>query len=257
MVEVLSLVNFNNKKRIEYLEQSFATFYKYKYDVRHVVIDGSDELGEQVEYYKKFNVEYHHQPKKTYARRLKNGLNLLKNDYFLFYPDDFAWIFHFPLEDAIAECRANKIKELKLTCRGMDWFSELNPKVVPWFQDNQVITGEKLKLAGNLYISNTITFFRDFHEQISLACNIINTDFLKGILKLVPDSAYSPGKVEKWAYLILAVRPYNVAYYKMWIPAFHFIDLDIEGHQWANKFKTSLRTENFSIYNSHFNGEKG
>ena len=91
MVEVLSLVNFDNQARVQYLERSFRSFYKYNNVTNHIVIDGSQKIGRQKEIYDELGITYFHQ--RTYfSERLKFGLQQLKNDYFVFLPDDYEWI---------------------------------------------------------------------------------------------------------------------------------------------------------------------
>lgn len=254
-IEVLSIVSFNNQERINYLERSFKRFHKYYPEVRHVVIDGSAHLSRQVEIYKELGVEYYHQ-QTPFSQRLKFGLGLLKNNYFVFLPDDFAWIFPFPLEQAIAECEKNNVDELKLACRGMPWFAQKDPVPVPWHVNGRLNTGEQLVRNGDLYISKR-GLRRSFAEQFSLACNIIRKDFIVPLAKKMPDTLTSPAKVEVWAYLRLYARlnRYVMAYFKMWIPAFHFIDLEVEGVRHANKATDMLIEENFEIYNVFFNCE--
>lgn len=252
-VEVLSIVSFNNPARIDYLERSFRVFHQYYPNVRHVVIDGSEILSRQVDIYSELGIEYHHQPT-PFSQRLKFGLSLLKNSYFVFLPDDFTWIFPFPLAEAIAECEKFHVDELKLTCRGMPWFAQEHPVPEPWHVNGKLNTGEQLLRQGDLYIS-TWGLRRSFSEQFSLACNIIRKEFVALLASGMPDTLVSPGKVEKWAYLRLYARlnRYVVAYYKMWIPAFHFIDLSLEGAEHANKAADMLIEKNFEIYNVFLN----
>lgn len=248
-IEVLSIVSFNNSARIDYLERSFRVFHSYYPDVRHVVIDGSDKLSRQVNIYNQLGIEFHHRPT-AFSERLKYGISLLRNDYFVFLPDDFTWIFQFPLEDAVEQSKKNGVDELKLTCRGMTWFSQENPEPVPWHANGKLRTGEQLVRQGKLYISKRgIT--RSFSEQFSLACNIIRKEFIVALAQKMPDTLLTPGKVEKWAYIRLYCRlnRYVVAYYKMWIPAFHFIDLNVEGLCNAEKASDMLLPSNFDIYN--------
>ena len=252
-IEVLSIVSFNNQARVAYLERSFRVFHHHYPNVRHVVIDGSTEIGSQQQIYSELGIEVHHRPT-PFSERLKFGINLLKDDYFVFLPDDFNWIFNFPLHKAIEECRHEKIDELKLTCRGMQWFARPNSQPEPWFAGNKVISGEQLIEKGDLFLSGR-TLFRAFNEQFSLACNLIQLDFISDLLRKMPDDLLSPGAVEKWAYIRLYLRlnKYSVAYYKMWIPAFHFIDLEVEGYAQAHKALDMLIDENFNSYNESFN----
>lgn len=252
-IEVLSIVSFNNPARIDYLKKSFRVFHSYYPDVRHVVIDGSDVLAAQVNTYNELGIEFYHRPT-PFSERLKYGLSLLKNDYFVFLPDDFTWIFHYPLEEAIAECKKHEVDELKLTCRGMPWFSQENPEPELWHVEGKLRTGEQLVRQGELYISKR-GIRRSFSEQFSLACNIIRKEFIAALTQRMPDTLLSPGGVEKWAYIRLYCRlnRYAVAYYKMWIPAFHFIDLNVEGVEHRIKALDMLTENNFEIYNATFN----
>jgi hypothetical protein len=249
--EVLSLVNFNNKKRATYLPESYGSFNAYKQDKRHILIDGSADLNPQINYYKANSIEYYHEPTLNYIQRLKLGISKITSDYFLFYPDDFHWIFDFPIQKAIEECRVYDIKELKLTGRGMSWYSKENPKIDRWFTGNRLISGQVLEKKGDLFVSASV--IRNFHEQFSLACNVLRTDFIQKLLKWMPNKLESPASVEKMAYLLLLGQPYKTAYYKMWIPAFHFTDLNVEGQRMAPRAETNLIKENWSIYNNNFN----
>jgi hypothetical protein len=256
VIEALSVVSFDNPARVPYLERSFRAFHRYYPGARHVVMDGSERMGAQEEIYRGLGVEFHHRPT-AFSERLKFGLGRLRQDYFVFLPDDFNWIFDFPLAAAIEECGRHGIDELKLTCRGMPWFSRPNPVPETWFHGDRVISGERLVRRGDLFVSER-TLFRDFHEQFSLACNLIRRGFLEALARRMPDDLPSPGAVEKWAYLrlYLKLNRYSVAYYKMWIPAFHFIDLTVEGRAQAHKADDMLIDENFDLYNGLYNGRK-
>jgi hypothetical protein len=254
MLEVVSLVNFDNPKRVSYLEKSFGSFYKYNRNVKHYVFDSSRSITAQRPLYEKFRVECIHMPGSFYGERLKQAISHVQGEYFLFLPDDFNWIFPFPLKEAVQECSREKIAELKLTCRGMDWFSQAQSTPQPWFTGTKVISGETLKSCGALAVSNG-WIFRDFHEQFSLACNLLRTDFARWVFNKISASAKSPGAAEKQAYIWLTFRRYKTAYYKMWTPAFHFIDLKVEpeNEQNIHKARTSLIEANFETYNRHFN----
>jgi hypothetical protein len=259
-MEVVSLVNFDNPKRVSYLDRSFSSFYSFygnrKSPVRHLVFDSSKTLQTQQRYYDRYAVEVHHHPGMPFGERLKLAMGLVREEYFTFLPDDFAWIFPFPLQEAINECILYDIAELKLTARGMKWYSQPGAQPQAWFRGEQVISGEKLLREGSLYVSRR-WLLRDFHEQFSLACNVLQTDFARQIIGKISKNVKSPGQAEKQAYAWLAFRRYAVAYYKMWIPAFHFIDLNVEGDSAQNqkKAETMLVEENFGTYNQHFNGE--
>ena len=252
-IEVLSIVSFNNQARVAYLERSFRAFHRYNPNVRHVVIDGSTEIGYQEKIYRELGIEVRHRPT-PFSERLKFGLTQLKEDYFVFLPDDFNWIFDYPLKDAIEECRRVKIDELKLTCRGMPWFAQPCPQPQSWFEGSKVISGEQLIRQGDLFVSGR-SLLRAFHEQFSLACNLIRTDFISRLAIKMPDDIPSPGAVEKWVYprLYLRLNRYSVAYYKMWIPAFHFINLEVEGQAQAHKALDMLIDDNFQLYNKLYN----
>jgi len=254
MIEVVSLVNFDNPQRAAYLQRSFGSFYSFNSGVRHRVYDSSRSLSAQKPFYDKFGVEVVHRPGISFGKRLFEAVHSVREDYFLFLPDDFAWIFNFPLERAIAECRAHQIAELKLTARGMPWYSQPGAEPQPWFNGARVMSGETLVREDNLFVSRR-WLLRDFHEQFSLACNVLQTDFARWVSARIPPKVVSPGQAEKNAYLRLLFRRYAVAYYKMWIPAFHFIDLSVEGHSDKNreKAKTSLIEENIATYNGRYN----
>lgn len=254
MIEVLTLVNFDNPKRVEYLEKSFGSFYRHYKNVRHVVMDGSKNIDLQLPIYRNYGVEVYHRPESTYGDRLKMAMELIKEKYFLFLPDDFQWIFPFPLEDAMVECSQYKIAEMKLTCRGLNWFSNPGADPEPWFSGNKVMSGETLNKVGSLAVSKR-WLFRNFHEQFSLACNVLEAEFARWVIGKISRNVRTPGEAEKQAYIWLVFRRYRVAYYKMWIPAFHFIDLNVEGSSDKNlqKAATMLIKENFETYNRCYN----
>lgn len=270
MIEVLSLVNFDNQQRIKYLNRSFGSFHKFNKVKRHIVIDGSSQIGNQKEIYEKLNIEYYHKTD-PYSKRLKYGISLLQNDYFVFLPDDYEWIFDFPIEQAIAEAKKHNIKELKLVSPPMQWFSQANPNVEEWYDTNYVLKdvyvptnednrikrlfwdihtfitkNEKLVKEDNLYISKR-HFRRSFQQQFSLGCHILQTEFLKALSKDMPDDLLSPGEVEKHVYKQLFFKKYLTAYYKMQTPAFHFIDLDVEGREKEHIASTNLIKSNYKF----------
>ncbi len=84
------------------------------------------------------------------------------------------------------------------------------------------MSGERLRREGDLFVSRRWVW-RDFHEQFSLACNVLQTDFARWVVDRVSAKVMSPGQAEKQAYVWLLLRKYAVAYYRMWIPAFHFM----------------------------------
>lgn len=258
MIEIVSLVCFDNQKRVPYLSRSFGSFYRHYsgQKFRHLVFDSSRLLGLQQEHYERYGVEVHHTPGASYGERLRLAGQTVQSEYFLFLPDDFAWIFPFPLADAIRECIDRDIAELKLTCRGLEWFGTPGAAPQPWYQGNQVQSGERLKTEGRLLVSRRY-LFRDFHEQFSLSCNLLQAEFFRWVVNRIPIKVRSPGEAEKWAYLRLLLRRYAVAYYRMWIPAFHFIDINVEGDNPKNRYKvqTMLVEENYGIYNQEFNGK--
>lgn len=251
--DILSLVNFDKPRRADYLAKSFGDFYKFNTPRHHIVMDSSQNIGAQLKYYEKYGVDWHHCPGMTYSDRLREGLRQVQSDYFLFFPDDFRWIFDFPLEQAIAELRTHSVQVLKLGCRGMAWFSNPSPQPAAWYTGNQVISGEILVPMGNLRVSKR-RWFRDFHEQFSLGCNVMQTSFANWVFAKIPSSVVAAGQAEKWAYLHLLRRRYQVAYFKMWTPAFHFIDLEIEGESPKNleKAQTNLIDSNIELYNRLF-----
>lgn len=257
MVEVVSLVHFGNPLRATYLERSFASFHHFNKNVRHLVFDSTPTLDVQMPYYKRFNVEVRHMPGTTYGERMRKVAENVKSDYFVFLPDDFEWVFSFPLEDCIQQARRHGIAELKLTCRGHEWFSQNNSTPKPWFEGRRVVSGETLVPADDLLISKR-RWIKDFHEQFSLACNLMNRDFFKWVADRTPLTSRSPGQAEKNAYLRLLVKRYLVAYYKMWIPAFHFIDLKVEGDTELNRLKLSqnITPENTAVYNRLYNSDR-
>jgi len=253
MIEVVSLVNFNNEKRIRYLDKSFKTFHDfYPSNVRHIVLDSSTELNGQQEAYERYGVELYHMPDSSYSSRLKKIYSLVKSDYFVFLPDDFVWIFNYPIERAIEEAAASNIAQLKLSCRGMPWFSEENPTPSSWYHENKLISGEILVKNGKCYISKR-WWYRDFHEQFSLAATITNKVFLHNTIKNISDNIFSPGEAEKRAYIKLLFKPYNTGYFDMLIPAFHFCEYEVEGKDKEYTMRDMLIEKNYDIYNSLFN----
>ncbi|MCW4631033.1 MULTISPECIES: hypothetical protein [Marinomonas] len=253
MIEVVSLVNFDNKKRVQYLEKSFASFHKFNpIDVRHIVFDSSKDITEQKVFYDKHNIELYHLPNCSYIDRLKHINDVVKNDYFIFLPDDFVWIFDYPIEKAIEAARHSNVMQIKLSCRGMQWFSEKNPEPMSWYDDNKLISGELLVKEGKCYVSKR-WWYRNFHEQFSLAATITNGKFLNETIRAIPSGINSPGAVEKKAYIKLLFKPYYTGYYDMLIPAFHFCDSDVEGKAKEYTTKDMLIENNYEIYNSLFN----
>lgn len=256
MIEVVSLVNFDNQKRVAYLERSFGSFHKTYagQEVRHLIFDGSKTMGNQTAVYERFGCKVFHQSGMTFGARLKWAMREVRGEYFLFLPDDFAWIFPFPIAESIVQCERFGVDELKLTARGMDWYSEPNPEPQGWQAEGRVASGEQLVREGDLFVSKR-HLFKDFHEQFSLACNLFRTSFAKWVIARLPDEVLSAGQAEKKAYLRLIFKPYKIAYYRMWIPAFHFIDLSVEGDNPKNRLKlrTSLIESNYEIYNRQFN----
>ncbi|MGZ3722559.1 MAG: hypothetical protein ACXVA9_06495 [Bdellovibrionales bacterium] len=254
MINVLSLVNFDNTRRAAYLERSFGSFYRHNSGVQHWVLDSSRSLEAQQPYYKKFGVQVIHRPGATFGQRLHEGLALLREDYFVFLPDDFEWIFAYPLERAIAQCRAHGIAELYLRPRGMKWYSQAGAAPQAWFEGAKLISGETLRSEDDLRVSRR-WLLRDFHEQFSLGCNVLQTEFARSVIGKIPSKVKSPGQVEKNAYVRLLFHRYATAYYKMWTPAFHFIDLSVEGDNDKNREKaeTNLIAENIAVYNGRYN----
>ena len=275
MVEVLSLVNFDNQARVQYLERSFRSFYKYNNVTKHIVVDGSHKIGRQKEIYDELGITYFHQ--RTYfSERLKFGLQQIKNDYFVFLPDDYEWIHSLNIEDATTISRKNNIKELKFVCPPMQWFSMANPSVEKWYdktftlKDIYVPThkkkffksffwschrfftkGERLLKDGDLYISRR-HFRRSFMQQFSLGCHLIEKHFLDVVTYRMPNNIVSAGDVEKFIYKKLLLRNYLTAYYKMLTPAFHFIDLNVEGEDQAYMASTNLLEKNKEIFRRNF-----
>lgn len=249
-------MNFNNQKRCVYLDTSFGSFYRFNSDLEidHTVVDSSKEMGDQKAYYDKYNVKTVHVPDETYGRRLRIITSHIKQDYFVYLPDDFRWIFKYPLEEAIAQAKKHNVQMIKLGPRGMKWFAEPNPSnPEAWFDGNQVMSGEKLKQKDDLFVSSR-WWYRDFHEQFSLGCCIFQSEFAHKIFNRINEKCLTPGQCEKSAYLRLLFQPYDVAYYKMWTPAFHFIDLDIEGDNQYTQVRAAdqLIEENIEIYNRLF-----
>lgn len=271
MIEVLSLVNFDNQERVEYLHKSFGSFYNYNTVDRHVVIDSSTVIGKQKEIYEKYGIEYYHKPI-SYSQRLKFGVSILNADYFLYLPDDYEWIFDFAVEETMIQAKKHNIKEIKLVCPSMQWFSKLNPDIKEWYnedfvlQDVQVLTkeGNKLKRLfwdihtfitknerlikkDDLYISNR-HFRRSFQQQFSLGCHILERNFVKKLSLNMPDYLLSPSEVEKNVYKQLIFKKYLTAYYNMETPAFHFVDLNIEGLDKKHFASMNLIKENFKYF---------
>ncbi|MGE0528671.1 MAG: hypothetical protein AB7G93_05490 [Bdellovibrionales bacterium] len=260
MIEVISLVNFDNPERARYLERSFGSFYRYYSpdSVKHWVLDSSRALDTQSPYYKQYGIQVVHVPGLSYGDRLKRAADLVTESHFLFLPDDFQWIFNFPFKEAIMASEHSGIAELKLTCRGMPWFAQPGAPPEPWFHHEngrvRVMSGELLACEGNMHVSRR-RWIRNFHEQFSLACNLFESDFARWVFRRISSRARSPGEAEKQAYVRLLIKRYATGYYKMWIPAFHFIDLKVEGDRNKNKEKaaTMLVEANFETYNKHYN----
>lgn len=272
MIEVLSIVNFDNPKRIGYLERSFKSLHQFNGVDKHIVIDGSQKLEDQKLIYKKFNIEYYFMPSASFSSRLKKGVSLLNSDYFIFVPDDYEWIFNFPVDKAIEQASMHNIKELKLVCPPMQWFSQKKPTIEQWYDENfklnkifvptqsgnivkrlfwnfhTWITGdEQLVQKDDLFISYR-HFRRSFMQQFSLGCHIIETDFMKKLCQEMPDNLLSAGAVEKYIYKMLLFKSYLTGYYKMQTPAFHFIDLDVEGEEKAHIASTNLIERNYKYF---------
>jgi len=267
MMEVLSLVNFDNLARVDYLQRSFKSFYIYNEVQRHIVIDGSKYMGKQKDIYDELGIEYYHMPT-SFSQRLKFGVALLKQDYFVFLPDDYEWIFSLPIEQAIAESRENNIKELKFVCPPMQWFSMQNPSIEDWYDENYTLqkihvptqsgnilkrflwnihtkltNGETLVRNGNLLIAER-QMRRSFMQQFSLGCHLMETEFVAELCLNMPNDILSAGKVEKYIYKKLVFRTYLTAYFKMLTPAFHFIDLEVEGQDKIHIASTNLTESN-------------
>ena len=75
MIDILSLVNFNNQKRAQYLPQSWGSFYRYNSLGRHLVFDSSNTLDAQKPHYQNFKVDARHVPGMSYGERLQLGLS--------------------------------------------------------------------------------------------------------------------------------------------------------------------------------------
>lgn len=256
MIDILSLVNFNNQKRAQYLPQSWGSFYKYNLPGRHIVLDSSNVLDSQNQHYQDFKIDIRHVPGMSYGERLRLGLAEIRSDYFLFYPDDFKWIFDYPVDEAVIQARRHSVQAIKLVPRGKTWYSASEPMATKWYEGNRVESGEVLKVMDDLRVSQR-HWRRDFHEQFSLSCNIMNTEFARWVAQRIPIAALSPGQAEKWAYFrLLFYGRYKVAYFKMWTPAFHFVDLAIEGESPGNRLRatTNLRRENEDTFNRLCNG---
>lgn len=249
-------MNFNNQKRCIYLDTSFGSFYKFNdmNNVDHTVIDSSQSMGEQKSYYDRYNVKLIHHPNETYGRRLRVITKHLREDYFVYLPDDFRWIFNYPISEAITQAKKHNVQMIKLGPRGMKWFAEREPSnPEPWFHGNQVVSGERLTRKDDLFVSSR-WWYRDFHEQFSLGCCIFQSEFANKIFNRISEKCLTPGQCEKSAYIKLLFRPYDVAYYKMWTPAFHFIDLNIEGRNKYTEVRAAdqLIEENIDRYNKLF-----
>ncbi len=254
------------------MNRSFGSLHSHNRVDRHIVIDGSQELREQEAIYKKFGIEYHHMPSAPFSARLKKGVSLLKSDYFIFVPDDYEWIFNFPISEAITQARKHNIKELKLVCPPMQWFSQKDPVVEKWYDEdfklNQVLvptqsgniakrvfwdfhtwftSGEQLVQQDDLFISHR-HYRRSFMQQFSLGCHLIETNFMKDLCVNMPNNLPSAGTVEKYIYKTLLFRPYLTAYYKMSTPAFHFIQLEVEGQEKAHIASTNLIAQNYQYF---------
>jgi hypothetical protein len=253
MIEIVSLVNFDNLKRVEYLEKSFCSIHKYNSNnIIHHVFDSSKSTKIQSAYYQKLGIKLHHMPGSSYNERLKCIKSAVKSDFIVFLPDDYVWIFDFPIEDAILQARKHNVSQVKLSCRGMDWFSKKNSVPKPWFTGNQVESGEKLCEKDSLFISKR-RWLRNFHEQFSLGCTISSVDFLDHVAQRIAKPLFSPGACEKRAYLILAFYRYYTAYYKMQCPAFHFADYAVEGERTKHTLVDMLIEENYPVYNKLYN----
>jgi hypothetical protein len=255
-MEILSLVNFDNIERTAYLDRSFGSYYTRYPRVRHIVIDSSKNTDAQAEQYRRYGVELCHRPGASYGSRLKFGLSLVKSDFFLFFPDDFVWIFEMDLTDAVNQARQVGIDSIRLCPRGMSWYSKQNPIPIPWYHGTKVISGEVLVREGDLFISKR-RWTRDFHEQFTLSCNIMRTDFARWVVDRIPATVINPSKAEIWAYIRLIFKRYFVCYYKMQTPAFHFADLMIEKPNPKNieRAETNLLEENYEIFNRLCNNQ--
>jgi hypothetical protein len=254
MINVLSLVNFDNVRRAVYLDRSFGSFYRFNSNIRHWVIDSSQTVAAQEPYYDKFGVNVVHRPGATYGQRLHEGVSLVEADYFVFLPDDFEWIFAYPLERAFSQAREHGIAELFLRPRGMEWYRNAGAEPQGWYTGSTVISGEELRTEDDLRVSRR-WLFRDFHEQFSLGCNAFQTRFAREAFAKISAKVKSPGQAEKQAYVRLLLQRYATAYYRMWTPAFHFIDLNVEADTDNNRMraKTNLVAENIPIYNGRYN----
>lgn len=264
-LEIVSMVYFADLLRVQYLSRSWESFHKM-YDsmrFRHIVLDGSEDIGIQRAYYDKLNIEYYHRPE-SYSSRLKEAVKLVSGDYFLFFPDDFQWIFRYPLAEAIFQSRKCGVDELKLVCRGDTWMSSPGAEPKPWYRRTSkgvvVAGGEVLKTCGNIHISKRFPALRrDFHEQFSLACHVLRTSFARSIFDRLPATLRSAAECERQIYRVLRFRRYTTGYYRMWTPAFHFIDVNAEPNN--NKREqfaaTELHRENFEAFNAFFHTKAG
>jgi hypothetical protein len=254
MIEIVSLVNFDNPKRVQYLEKSFGSIHKYNSkNIVHHVFDSSQSTELQSIYYRKLGIELHHMPGSSYNERLQCIKDVVSSDFIVFLPDDYVWIFDFPIEAAISQARQYGVSQIKLSCRGMSWFAQENPTPKAWFKGNQVESGERLHEQGALFISKR-RWFRNFHEQFSLGCTISSVEFLDHVAQRIRSPLFSPGACEKRAYLILVFYRYYTAYYKMQCTAFHFADYGVEGKRTEHTLEDMLIEENYSVYNSLYNG---
>jgi len=253
MIEVVSLVNFDNTNRVKYLQKSFSSLHSYYGDeLVHHVFDSSENVLEQKREYDKLGVNLHHMPGASYTERLKCIKSKVSSDFVVFLPDDYVWIFNYPLLEVIEQARKHDISQVKLSCRGMSWFAQESPQPVAWFENNKVISGEVLIKESDLFVSKR-RWIRDFHEQFSLGCTISNVDFLDWVSRHIYSDVYSPGAAEKRAYLSLVVKRYYTAYYKMQVPAFHFAEYAVEGDRTKHTLEDMLIESNYAIYNKLFN----
>ena len=82
---------------------------------------------------------------------------------------------------------------------------------------------------------------------------MLNLEFANWVVNRIPSSVRSAGEAEKRGYLALLFKRYYTAYYRMWIPAFHFIDVEIEGENNRHKALDMLIEQNYSLYNELYN----
>jgi hypothetical protein len=280
MVEVLSIVRFDDANRVKYLDKSFRVFHELYPQCRHVVVDGSPQDLGQGRYYSELGCEVWFVPE-SYGRRLQFGAKLMRSAYFVFLPDDYTWIFQFPVERAMQEALRFSIDEIKLSPRGLKWYSSITTVPEKWYVGNKLrrsdvdygknpgtlkaylirfwellSAGERLSPCGQLMVSSR-RFLRAFNEMFSLGCNILSTSFLLeviGRIRLV-SSIVSAGDFEKAAYRGLLTRSYRTAYYRFWTPAFHFLDPLVEGASQHHKLADMLIPENYEVYNRLFHTE--